>query len=215
MSKMKIGIVTALLTMSVSVAAAKDKKQEETYDFTGFEKIEISGVFELDVRVGGDFSIELSGREREMERVEVKMKGETLVLGSKKRSGWGNNNKKAVKARITMPKLTNIDVSGVVDGYVQDIDSEKFEVDLSGVGDLDLNGKCGALEANVSGVGDLDAKSLRCEIVEIRLSGVGDADVYASDAVDAKVSGVGGIDIYGSPKRVEKSKGFLSDINIK
>jgi len=222
-------IIGLFLAVGIAAAAAymafgeigdfgeRDRSKDITqqYDFVDFDRIDIGGVYEIDVAVGGDFSVEISGSPEAMARVEAAVENGELVLGEEKRTGkrhWRNHGLTAV---ISMPALTAIDVAGVVDGDVTGISADQFDADLSGVGDLDLEGSCGSLNVHVSGVGDLDAKGLECENVEVSVSGVGDASVYASQSVDASVSGIGSISIYGSPANVEKSGGFLSSIDVK
>ncbi len=201
---------------NISFGNERDRGKDisRTYDLKDFDGIDLRGVFELDVAVGGDFSVEVSGSPEEMERVEARVADGELVLDlrDEKRRRWGKD--QSVTARIAMPALAAIDVSGVVDGEVRGVDSETFDVTISGVGDMDLSGQCGALTAVVSGVGDLDAEELKCRTVEITVSGVGDADVYASESAKATISGIGDIDIYGSPASVEKNAGMFSDISV-
>ena len=44
---------------------------------------------------------------------------------------------------------------------------------------------------------------------------MGSAEVYASDSVDANVDGIGSIDVDGSPKKVSKSKSFMSTVHVR
>jgi hypothetical protein len=185
----------------------------KTYELTDFDRIEIAGVYDLDVSVGGAFSVEISGPEAEMARVDARVENGELILD--REDGKGHWRKLGLNARITLPALTAVSVSGVVDGDVVGIAAEQFRADLSGVGDLDLSGECGDLTVNVSGVGDLDAEALKCKNVDVNVSGVGEASVYASESVDATISGIGEISVYGSPPRVEKNGGFLSRIDVK
>ena len=194
--------------------AGDGKGVVRTLELTGFERIEIAGVYDLKVEVGPDYAITLSGPAREIDRVEAEAKDGTLRLDRKegKRRLWGS--RRGVKAQITLPALAGLTASGVVDGAVKGVDAERFELDLSGVGDLTLEGECGVFEADVSGVGDLEAEKLECRDVVIEVSGVGDASVYASESVDAKVSGVGAIDVYGGPAEVKEDGGMFSEITV-
>jgi hypothetical protein len=187
-----------------------------TFDLTGFDRIDVAGVYELEVTVGPDFSVEMSGPEEEMNRVETSIEDGVLTLGQRKRERGERRLRRrdGVEARITMPALHGVDVSGVVEADFTGIVSDEFSVDLSGVGELDLDGECGALTARVSGVGELDAEGLECKSAMVRVSGVGEAAVYATDAVEAHISGMGEIDIYGSPANVEKHSGMFSDITV-
>ncbi len=207
----------ALAALTAGAAFADDDEHiSKTYDLAGFDSIDIAGVYELDVRVGGDFSIALSGPAYEMNRVEVSVNDGVLELDQRKRQrGEKNrNHRDGVEAVITLPSLTGVNVSGVVDGKIAGVDADSFKVRISGVGDLSIAGECGSLDANLSGVGDLDAEGLECRTADVRVSGVGSASIFASEEVDARVSGMGDIDVYGSPEKVSKNKGMFADITV-
>lgn len=216
---MKKLFVLAAATLALAAAGAAfaddDSRVSQDLSLSGFDAITVGGVYELDVRVGGDYSIRLSGPQYEMDLIEVSVKNGALVLGQKEnKKGFKNGNRKGVEAVITMPGLKGVKVSGVVEGKIAGVDAESFDVEVSGVGDLSIEGECGALEANLSGVGDLDAEDLECAKVDVNVSGVGSAAVFARDEVDAKVSGMGDIDVYGSPRTVHKNKGMFADITV-
>ncbi len=180
----------------------------ETVAVADFDRISIAGVFELDVAVGGDYSVTLSGKDEELARTTAEVENGVLSLdtGERDREGKRRFVKHGISAKITMPALNGVDVAGVVDGDIRGINAESFSADISGVGDLDLSGTCGSFDADVSGVGDLDAESLECRSVKIDVSGVGEASVYASESVDAQIAGIGKINVSGSPAQVSKSQ---------
>ncbi len=216
---MKALAVSALaIGVAVSATPAAAEKITRELDLSGFDRVEISGVYELSVRVGPDYSIKLFGQDDELERVEASVKDGVLKLdqrdrkrGEKRR--W-HNKREGIEATITLPSMIGLDVSGVVDGEITGIDSDHFDIDISGVGDMDLDGECGTFDADVSGVGDLEAQGLECRIVSVEVSGVGSASVYASEEVEAEVSGMGDIDIYGSPEKVRKENSMFADITV-
>jgi len=217
---MAVSAPTALLS---NTAHAHDHKNgtdngptlTEVYDFTGFDEISITGVYNLDVEVGETYSIVLSGSEKEMNNVKVTRDGDTLELGRKKKDkkikGKSNN---GVSAIITLPALNALEIIGVGSGEINGVDSENFNLDISGVGELSISGKCGALEANIAGVGEINTKKLKCKTADISLAGVGEMTAYASETVDVSAAGIGGVKVYGGPKNVSKSKGFLSSVKI-
>lgn len=183
-----------------------------------FDRIEIEGVFDVEVEVGKKFSVVISGPADELDRVKAEVEGGTLVLGQKKkkRGVFGfNTGVTDVRARISMPDLTGLDIAGVVDVEVRGIRSDDLRVDVSGVGQVALAGRCGTLTVDLSGIADLDARDLHCRAVGIDVSGLGDASVHASDAVNAEVSGIGSVDVHGSPKVVRKNRHLFADIKIR
>lgn len=215
---MKSAITLAAGVSALALAGTLSAKDSDVvtqdFDLKGFDSIEVSGVYELDVRVGPDFSIELSGPAYEMEYVEASVRNGVLHLDQKEHKNRWRNNRQGVDAVITLPSLVGLDVSGVVEGVIAGVNSGNFEIDISGVGDMEFDGECGTLDAHVSGVGDLDADALECRVVRVRVSGVGDASVYASEEVDARVSGMGDIDVYGSPSKVSKSDSMFAEITV-
>lgn len=192
-------------------SADAQSKSSMSLDLRDFDAIEISGAYGLDVIVGEDFSIELSGPAEEMTRVEATLKNGALVLGSKKKS---QGDRRGVRAVVTLPALNRLSVSGVTDADVSGVRASVFKLELSGVGDVNVAGACEKLVARVSGVGEIDAQSLQCKDVDVKVAGIGEARVYASEGVSAEVSGMGSITVYGAPKTVNKRGGFFSEIKV-
>ncbi|MEE9346556.1 MAG: head GIN domain-containing protein [Robiginitomaculum sp.] len=186
----------------------------QNYQLSGFDALELGGVFELDVRVGGDFNIVMSGPAKEMDSLIVEVKHGALVVKRKKGKHHSRGKRDSVNLTITLPSLDEVDIGGVVSGSIAGIKSDSFELNVGGVADLELNGTCTDLDIAIGGVGDVNAEGLVCEDVDAALGGVGNVSVYASNSVDAAIGGVGEIDVYGKPKHVEKTKGFLSHVNI-
>lgn len=210
-------IAVALGQIGDADIADRDKSADvsRTFELTGFDRIEVAGVYELNVAVGSDFSVEISGPEKEMARVEARVDEGVLILDQRKHERGSNRiHRDGVTATVSLPALSALDISGVVDGEVSGVAADAFDIDLSGVGDLELAGECNALTARVSGVGDLDAENLKCKTVKVTVSGVGEASVYASEAVEARISGIGEISVHGSPASVDKHGGMFSHIEV-
>lgn len=207
--------ISAAIAFGLSGAFAAEQV-EKAHDYKDFTQIEVAGVFDLDVEVGSDYSIRLSGPSGEMEKVQATLKGETLILDTIDAKSRKNRPRRrnGVKAVITMPELNALEVSGVVDATIAGVDSDEFSMNLSGVGEIKVTGRCDNFHANVSGVGELEARGLECRTVDVDMSGVGEASVFAADAVDASVSGIGEITVYGVPASIRMEDGLFSKITI-
>jgi len=195
-----IAVLTlGLMTTSIATAHDDDDKDkgprvEKSFDFTGFDEIEVVGVYNMDVQVGEGFSIETSGRKKDMDKMDVYVKNGVLVLATdenKKLKGWRGNNNRGIDITVTMPALNGLEITGIGNGEVSGIDSDSFEIEVAGIGAMELNGRCGKLDADYAGMGELDARGLKCESVNVDMSGMGSASVYASESVDADMSGMG------------------------
>ena len=213
-----ISIFGLLLISTPAMGDNDDAMVSRSLDLSGFQEIEIAGVFDLEIEAGDEYSILLTGVEAELNRVEARVENAVLTLDQRKRR-WGQKRKRrshsdSVEVKITLPTLNTLDISGVVDGSVMGVNADDFDINISGVGDIELFGACGSLDATVSGVGDLNARGLECGSVKVRVSGVGDASVFAANEVDARVSGMGDIDVYGEPEKVKKSDSMFAEVTI-
>lgn len=214
-----ITVSTAMIAVPLTAYAHGKKSKDhidQTHDVSGFDSLEIGGVYELDVQVGKKFSVTTSGHENEVDDMKIEVVGDTLRVGHKKnrKRNWSGN-KNGIQIQITMPELNAISVGGVADGKIYGVDANRLEIEIGGVGGFDISGKCKNLDIEVAGVGEFDARDLKCETADVQLAGVGEIDIYASHSVDVQTAGVGEVNVYGSPKHVEKSKSFLSEVNIK
>lgn len=203
-------------------ASAKDKHDDkrdvvETYDFDGFDEIEVMGVYELEIEVGERFSVKTKASKKEAQYLDVSMSGDTLILDNRRENGksWKNNNRKSVLAVITMPSLTDLEITGVATGEVTGIDGGSLDVSLAGVGELDFEGKCDSFEIDLAGVGEIDAEDLICDDVDASLGGVGELEVHATKSVNADAGGVGQIVVYGDPEDRDVDDGFMAKVKFK
>lgn len=218
MMKTVLGAASAMaLLLSAQTATAHDVDKSDwetqTYDFTGFDDIRLQGVYDLEIKVGSEYSITVSGPPERMEEADIRVSGDQLILSQDKDRRRFKKNQ-GLHAVVTLPSLVNIDLQGVGAITATGVDSEDFDIDVEGVGSVEISGKCGRLNASLEGVGSLDASDLKCDDVDVSVEGMGSAEVYASKSVDAEIEGMGSIKVDGNPKDVKKSKSFMSSIEI-
>lgn len=131
-----------------------------------------------------------------------------------------DESKKEVTIYINCVKLNAIDVLGSADvRTANEIQTDDFNANLTGSGDLtvklkansvsaalagsgDINieGTTQRLAATVAGSGDLRASKLKAEQVKVEVAGSGDATVSASKSLDASVAGSGDVKYIGNPE---------------
>lgn len=203
-----------LITACAAIAHDGDEITRDVvtdYDFSGFDQIDISGVYTVDIRQGDRFSVRTEATKDSARWSEVKMDGDTLILGKKNRKkSWrdDDHHDHGVHAYVTLPKLVNLDVSGVTNGEISAFAGGDIEIDASGVTNLTLSGRCGSMEIDASGVANIDAQALRCTSVEADASGVSNLEVYAESRLDADSSGMSKIGVHGNPSdtQIEDSR---------
>lgn len=158
-----------------------------------FEKIDVSGNFEVDVKVGEAKKLEIIAESNLLRFIKTKVKRNTLYISSRENL----RPRRELKIIVSVPTLYAIECSGVNDIFAEGINSDQFDIDLSGAGSINISGMSEYLKIDVSGAADLMAKNLITEDVSIDVSGAANAEVYASKSCKAEVSGAGYIELYG------------------
>ena len=219
-------LIALLLTVTAqaqwpSKVSGNGKMTSKQVKTAAYEKVEISGFFDVDLISGKEGSISLNGEENILAHITVEVVQQTLKIYVEKGinlrptkgkkllvmvpfesldavslSGSGDvNTKSTIKTRQFEAKLTG---SGDVK---LDINAEEVNATLTGSGDLVLKGKTQSLECNITGSGDLNAFELTGNNATVALSGSGDCKVYCSEKLQARISGSGDISYKGDPKK--------------
>jgi len=186
-------------------------KITKTYNISGFTELDVSNAFNVVVKVGEAASLKITGGENILPYIKVKNDEDDLEISLEK----SFNNIGEILVEITVKELKSVDLSGACKIKVDGINTDSFDLDMSGACSGELIGKVRKLEIDLSGATNLDASQLISEMVEIETSGASNADIYASESVDAESSGASNITIYGNPKAVKTDVSGASNINSK
>lgn len=170
----------------------------ENRTIEGFNKIDISGNFDVEIFVGDPSNIEIIAESNLLEYIKTKVKKNTLYIMTKENL----RPREDLKILISVPTLLAIDCSGVNDVFAQGINSDRFDIDLSGAASINISGNTVYLKIDISGAADLMARDFITEDIKIDVSGAANAEVFASRSCDAEVSGAGYIELYGDAKDV-------------
>lgn len=210
----------ALLVFAVCVAPAEAKWGRKTiegsgdletreFDFDDFHAIDLGGAFSVDIRFGDRQKVEITVDDNLWENLEADVRGGTLEIGWDKSCDPDDD----CEIVIVMKKLESIEVHGACDATIHDFDDDEFEFNVSGAGELDIDGSVENLEIHISGAGNVDARDLEAKHVKARISGAGNADLYASESIDARISGAGSLDYWGSPEKKKTSVSGVGSID--
>lgn len=192
-----------------------------TYNATGFTGVDLRGSDNVDVKVGGAFSVKAEGDSALLEELEITVADGTLKIGRKGHDGWNwnSNNDQSLRIHVTMPALSSASVAGSGD-LVVDKASGNFkgaiggsgnltvasltggDVDLAigGSGDLKVSGTATRLSANVAGSGDIDAKGLTASSASVSVVGSGNINATVNGNAAINIAGSGDVDLGGGAK---------------
>jgi hypothetical protein len=197
-------LVTLSLTIALLSACGSRGSGDpttETRELDGFSSIELGGALDLIVHVGAaEQKVVISGDDNIVPLIETRVAGDKLHIDHE---GWLRP-ELPLKVEVWLPKLEAVEASGATDIDVENLAGERFELELSGAGDVELRGKVDVLDVEISGAGDLDARSLEAKQVTIDLSGAGEAKVWATAKLDVDISGAGEVEYWGNPSEVEQ-----------
>lgn len=196
---MKIKIITFLLISLIAISCkftgikGNGELTNEIRAVENFNKIDVSGNYDVEITAGNDLHLEILAERNLLKYIKTQVRKNTLFISSRENL----RPEKDLKIILSVPKLNSIECSGVNDILVTGIDEDKFDIDLSGAGSIEISGRANLLKIDVSGAAELMAKDLITEDVRIDVSGAANAHVYASKSCIADVSGAGYIELYG------------------
>ncbi len=190
--------------------------ETETYAFTDFNKVEISSAFEFEIEQSSSYSIEITVDDNIMEYVRVSQDGQTLKIGLRPAIWIGPA---TLKASVTMPELSGLDISGASRGTVSDfISTEDLDImvsgasrvtgdivagnvdfDISGASTVQLEGSANDMVADVSGASSLHLDDFTVNNADVDFSGASSGTVNLDGRLDADVSGASRLWYIGEP----------------
>ncbi|MBV9839958.1 MAG: DUF2807 domain-containing protein [Sphingomonadaceae bacterium] len=217
---MRIGLLLPLLAFASAAGAAT--AVDRGYSVQDFDRIQVEGPYDVQVRVGPAAAAHAHGPQSGIDRLQVLVNDGTLIVRTDHSNGWGGYPGAASDGKVTVfvttPRLRgvalagtgDVDVDRIRNGDVQlglngsgDITVGTLEADsvgiaLSGSGDVKVAGRAKQGRANLSGSGDLDARALSVQDADISVAGSGDLKLDASRSAKVTSAGSGDVVVTGS-----------------
>ena len=183
-------IIVAMTTACSQITTGSGEIVTQEMDLTGFDKLDISQGFNVEVSQGDDFSVVVRADDNLVEYLKVEKVGDTLKIGLEGDRIYTTSN---LKAEVTMPSLTGLEASGGSD------------VTVSGTGE--------DITVDASGGSDADLASFTVVNADIDASGGSDVTINASGTLNVDASGGSQVYYLGSPTmgRIDTSGG--SDVD--
>jgi len=172
----------------------------DTRDVDAFGAVELEGVNNVTIGVGGDQLVVVRADDNLIERVTTEVRGDTLVIGE-----IGSFDAVTpMSVEVTVPSLDEVRLSGTgtitVDGHAL----TDLTIAMPGAGTVRGRGSVTALEIDLGGTGDAEFGALVAKDATVVLSGSGSVAVHVTSTLDAEVSGAGSVTYVGDPQRVDK-----------
>lgn len=200
-----------------------------------FDGLGLAGSHDVIVTVGGPASVRAEGDPDILDKLDIRVEGSTLKIGTQKGVNWGSGfmrNRKPVTVYVTTPSLASAAVAGSGDLKIDKVEGKRFTGALAGSGDLEIatlsvgeadlslagsgniraSGTAERLKAQLAGSGDLHLDGLSSKAAEVSLAGSGDVRARASGRADVSVMGSGNVTMAGGARCSVKKRGS-GDVN--
>ena len=148
----------------------------EEFNFSDFTRVEVGSAFEVEIARSDSYSVSITADDNLFDYILVSKQGTTLKIRLKTASYISTT----TRAKITMPQIRGLNLSGATRGTVSGFSStENVDIEVSGASSLDLMDiSAGYVKFDISGAskvtGDLTA---------------GDADFDVSGASTVQLEG--------------------------
>jgi len=138
----------------------------KTLDLANFDAIETSGIWQVELQQGNDYSVTLYYPEPEADEINVYVWDNQLHLENDLK--WQRQHT-LFRATITMPELSSLRTE------------EGASITFN-------NFNCTDLDIKITGAAEIDARNSRIENLKLRCDGAADANFKDSEVVNAKVN---------------------------
>ena len=195
-------LIAVLLTSGLlvgcqgGVITGSGNLKTENYNLSDFTRVDVSSAFVAEIAQSGSYSVSITADDNLFEYLQVSKEGQTLKVGLKTITSLGPV---TLKAKITMPKLRGLDLSGATRGTISSFSStENLDIKVSGASSLDLvDISAGDVKFNISGAskvtGDITTSDTDFDLdgaSTVQLEGsASDIVVEADGASHAKLAG--------------------------
>ena len=220
----------AIALVGAATASCGTARSEEpgpmvsrNFQVGNFTEVEVAGPLDVDIKTGGNPGVSARGNENLIEKLEVEVKGDTLVIRPKKEGRWFGSRTIRGKGAltITVPMIRSATLAGAGDMTINAVRGDDFEGQIAGSGDLRVDsievsrlklgiagsggvtargGKAQRAEYNIAGSGDVDAAGLAIEDLEISIAGAGGIRANATRTADVSIMGSGDVEVTGGAK---------------
>lgn len=188
-----------------------DPLVNERRDVESFDSIDLEGAARLEIKIGEPLSVQVSGSEKAVGRLETRVSGDTLYIKNKPRD-WVMNSNSRLTLQITVPKLDSLKLEGGNDVSLTGLHGGDTTIKASGAANIKADGELDELDVRLKGAGHADLSKLAVNDAKVTVDGVGSVVVNPRESLDATMNGVGAIFYTGSPRKVNTRMNGLGTI---
>ncbi|MEQ7153915.1 GIN domain-containing protein [Brevundimonas aurifodinae] len=189
--------------------------------FEGGERLELDLPADVTYVQGDANTVEIVGPQSVIDRIRVQgsriwmdngPERVTVRWDSDGIDGWSDTER--VRITVTAPSVTTFDLEGSSDVKIRDYDHDTMAIDLSGSGEIEIDGRATALELDISGSGEADLSRLILTDANVAIAGSGEARLGPTGRADITISGSGDVELTQQPATLNQSISGSGDIDV-
>lgn len=184
-----------LAATSIAAIAAAGVAYAEPRTVSDFTSVSAEAGLNVDVSVGPNFSVDVSGRDAD--RVTTRVSGQTLIVRPISGFTWGRRD---VHITVVMPHVAGLEASSGARIRAEGLDGGNVELDSSSGAQLTASGTCAHVDADASSGAHIDASGLACATGSVDASSGARASVNVDGRLDIDASSGGDIYVSGTPE---------------
>ena len=183
--KLLVGLIGLSLLLVVTgcagVVQGSGGVVTETYDVSGFSRLDVSNAVEVDLSQEGKESVSVETDANLLRYLEVEVRGDTLHVGlNDSARGVAINPSRGIHFTVGVDDLERLEVSGASNVDAGPLESGDFELSVAGASDVEIESlEVDSARIEASGSSDVSIGDLRA----------GKLDAVASGASSVEVSG--------------------------
>ena len=200
------------------------------YDLSNFTAVAAGSAFEVEITRSDSYGVSVTVNQSLVESLEVSVSGNTLHISLKPNVGL--TGAATMKAKVTMPELTGLDLSGASRTTLVGFNSGKSlksevsgastlrgdltcgdaSFNVSGASKVNLNGSAQDLNVEASGASTVDLSNFASQNTVVNASGASKVIVNTSGTLDVEASGASTVRYTGDPAKVRENSSGASTV---
>ena len=201
---MRAPYVAAAVSLLAAAAAlsgcgSSGPKVTQTRAVGAFDRIEVDGSSDVDVRTGPQTPLKLTAGSKVIDHVKTDVQDGTLRITTDWHGFHFGSDSGGTRVRATVPSLRGVTIRGSGDVALHGLTEPSLTLRVQGSGDVTAGGRVDSLDAEIAGSGDIGLGRLAARDARVRVRGSGDSDLNVSNSLDVAVAGSGDVNYRGHP----------------
>ncbi|MEJ6022660.1 head GIN domain-containing protein [Ramlibacter sp. PS4R-6] len=164
---------------------------------SSFSGITLGIPAKVEVTIGATEALTIEADENLLPLIETGVKRGTLEIKPVRRNL--QLEARAIRIVVQARRIEELGIAGAGSITAGALSAKQLRLDISGSGNVRVDGTATRFVASIAGSGDIAASRLVADDVDVTIAGAGAVQVAARSRLDVTIAGSGGVTYYGDP----------------